>query len=95
LFRKEFPAAAEAVINNMYMDDVLKLVETAAQAVQLAKELPPLNEKAGMKICKFECNDVPVMKTIPKSLHTTKVDQLKLIWTRRWGIFLILPRFFE
>ena len=74
LFRKEFPAAAEAVIDNMYMDDVLKSVETAQQAIQLAKELPPLHEKAGMKICKFECNDVSVMKTIPKSLHSTKVD---------------------
>jgi hypothetical protein len=28
LFRKKFPAAAEAVIDYMYMDDVLKSVET-------------------------------------------------------------------
>ncbi len=56
------------------MDDVLKSVETVKEAIQLATELPPLNERAGMKICKFECNDVKVMKTIPKSLHSTKVD---------------------
>ena len=62
MFRKEFPAAAEAVINNMYMDDVLKSVETVKEAIQLATELPPLNERAGMKICKFECNDIKVMK---------------------------------
>jgi hypothetical protein len=51
-------STAEAVIDNMYMDDVLKWVETVQQAIQLAKELPPLHEKAGMKICKFECNDI-------------------------------------
>ena len=74
LFKQEFPVAAEAVSENMYMDDVLKSVEKAQQAIQLARELPPLHEKAGMKICKFECNDVEVMKTIPKHLHSTKVD---------------------
>jgi len=74
LFREEFPKAAEAISDNMYMDDVLKSVETVKEAIQLATELPPLNERAGMKICKFECNDVKVMKTIPKSLHSTKVD---------------------
>ena len=74
LFENEYPAAAEAVKDNMYMDDVIKSVEKAQQAIQLAAELPPLHEKAGMKICKFECNDIEVMKTIPKHLHSTKVD---------------------
>ena len=74
LFKEEYPVAAKAVKRNMYMDDVLKSVEKRLQAIQLARELPPLHDKAGMKICKFECNDVEVMKTIPKHLHSTKVD---------------------
>ena len=73
-FAKEFPLAYLAVLYAMYMDDVLKSVETRQQAIQLAAELPPLHAKCGMKICKFECNDIEVMKTIPKELHSTKVD---------------------
>ena len=74
LFKAEFPLAAQAVLEAMYMDDILKSVETASEAIQLARELPPLHMKCGMKICKFECNDISVMKTIPKEIHSTKVD---------------------
>ena len=73
-YKREYPVAAAAVKTNMYMDDVLKSIEKRLQAIRLAAELPPLHEKAGMKICKFECNDIEVMKTIPKHLHSTKVD---------------------
>ena len=74
LFKKEYPLAYLAVLFAMYMDDVLKSIELRQEAIQLAAELPPLHAKCGMKICKFECNDVEVMKTIPKELHSTKVD---------------------
>ena len=74
LFKKEYPLAYLAVLIAMYMDDVLRSLETRQEAIQLAAELPPLHAKCGMKICKFECNDVEVMKTIPKELHSTKVD---------------------
>ena len=62
-----------AVLIAMYIDDILKSIETGPEAIQLVAELPPLHAKCRMKICKFECNDVEFMKTIPKELHSTKV----------------------
>ena len=90
----------------MYMDDVLKFIETHQEAIQLTAELPPLNAKCGMRICKFECNDIEVMKTIPKELHSTKIDLdketgsifdlpdvLRIIWDANTDNFIFKSKF--
>jgi hypothetical protein len=58
LFIQECPLAADAVLNNMYMDDVLKSCETEEEIIMLALQLQGLCSKCGMKICKFGCNSI-------------------------------------
>ena len=62
-----------AVLYAMYIDNVLKQVKNAKND-STCKKLQLLHEKCGMKIYKFECNDIKVMRTLLKELHATKVD---------------------
>lgn len=70
----EFPLAADVVKNKMYMDDAITSVETKEEGIRTVKELPELISHCGMKICKFQCSDIDVIKTIPKDLLSAKVN---------------------
>ena len=70
----EYPLAADVVKNKMYMDDAITSVETKEEAIKTVDELPKLVSHCGMKICKFQCSDIDVIKTIPKDLLSAKVN---------------------
>ena len=74
LFKDQYPLAAKAVLTAMYMDDIIISVETEQEAIDTAQQLQGLKLKCGMHICKYESNSIAVMKSIPKELHSTKVN---------------------
>jgi len=69
----EFPLAANAIIEDTYMDDTIKSMELEDNCCQLVKQLSPLVQGLDMKIQKFYSNSLKVLKCLPKDCLSTKV----------------------
>src|SRR6266446_3459006 len=63
--QEEFPRAAECILKSTLVDDHVDSVVTAAEGIQLIKDLKTLFLKIGMFIKKFASNDQEVMNSIP------------------------------
>ncbi|XP_059085647.1 uncharacterized protein LOC131882509 [Tigriopus californicus] len=62
------------VLNNFYVDDLLKSVKSVEKAQTLQKELVQLCAKGGFKLTKFISNCVEVMNLIPQDLRAPSLD---------------------
>lgn len=54
---KEFPHAANVILNDFYMDDLLTGAENIERAIELANQITAILEKFGMLLCKWHSND--------------------------------------
>ena len=66
----EFPIAAKTIQNNFYMDDFIKSVETAEEAIKVFKQLQPLPSKHGFELKKWITNSDVVTNAIPEDLRS-------------------------
>ncbi|XP_036347004.1 uncharacterized protein LOC118756341, partial [Rhagoletis pomonella] len=56
-FESNMPGGSSAVINNMYVDDLVISFASAQEAEEVAKEAVAINSAAGFKVRKFVSND--------------------------------------
>ncbi|XP_055590641.1 uncharacterized protein LOC129742723 [Uranotaenia lowii] len=60
-YASEFPLAAEDIIKDHYMDDYLKSVDTADEAVELVNQVRLVHSKGGFEIRNFASNSNEVL----------------------------------
>ena len=65
-FHDRFPDAAETILSYMYVDDLITLVDSEEEAIQLSCDLRELMELAGMRLRKWASNNEKVLQHIPK-----------------------------
>ncbi|XP_059223223.1 uncharacterized protein LOC131997003 [Stomoxys calcitrans] len=63
-YRNQFPAAANAIVHNHYVDDFLDSVDTIEEAIHLARNIKYVHSKAGFNIRNWICNNSDVLKAI-------------------------------
>ncbi|XP_062551469.1 uncharacterized protein LOC134216626 [Armigeres subalbatus] len=63
-FAEDFPAAAEAVRKNHYVDDMLVSVNSEAEALQLAKDVLFIHQQGGFKMRSWISNSSTVMQAL-------------------------------
>ncbi|XP_062542197.1 uncharacterized protein LOC134210185 [Armigeres subalbatus] len=61
-----YPQAAQIVIENFYVDDVLTGAETIEEAIQLRIELTELLASGGFPIHKWCANEAAILETVPE-----------------------------
>lgn len=64
--RKEFPLAAERVMNSFYVDDYLDGADTVEEASELKQQMENLLAKGGFPLRKWRSNNWNVISTIPE-----------------------------
>jgi len=69
----EFPLAAQVIMDDTYMDDTIKSLETESSCCKLVKELVPLISGLDMKIQKFYSNCTKALTNLPTECLSTKV----------------------
>lgn len=77
------PEVIKTVGRNFYVDDVLKSVPSANQAIHLASDLTKLLKEGGFHLTKFASNSREVLASIPPELRANPkldldLDQLPL-----------------
>ncbi|XP_055523244.1 uncharacterized protein LOC129717391 [Wyeomyia smithii] len=60
-FQDQFPRAAEAIMKEHYVDDMLSSVETEEEAIQLAKDVRHVHSEAGFEIRNWLSNSSRVL----------------------------------
>lgn len=70
--------AADFLRNNFYVDDGLKSVETAVEAVQLITNAREMCRKGGFNLHKFIANDKTVIQQIPECSRAEDIKSLDL-----------------
>lgn len=65
----EHPAAAQAVRQSFYVDDLLAGADSVTASQHLRRDLNNLLDKACMPLCKWRSNSADLMSSIPSSLH--------------------------
>ncbi len=63
--KEEYPRAAEEILENMYVDDLLSGSEDDASALEMKCELTELMYIGGFHLTKWASNSMSVMKSIP------------------------------
>lgn len=71
----EFPRAAKAIIEHHYVDDYLDSVNTADEAIQLAKEVQYIHRKGGFEIRNWLSNSERVVRV----LENIQPDDMKIL----------------
>ena len=66
-------SAAEFLCRDFYVDDSLKLVLTAKEAVQLVHDVKEMCNHSGFNLHKFTSNSQKVLKEIPEADRTEDV----------------------
>ncbi|XP_048245274.1 uncharacterized protein LOC125376895 [Haliotis rufescens] len=61
------PSVIKAVSRDFYVDDLVKSVETVAEAIQMTQDLPNLMQKGGFHLHKWVSNSEKVLAVIPES----------------------------
>ena len=70
----EFPAAAEAVDNSMYVDDLLDSCETVRDAQNLQSQLSDLLALGGFRLRKWASNDDQVLYNVPEEDRSPSLE---------------------
>ncbi|XP_065079415.1 uncharacterized protein LOC135702313 [Ochlerotatus camptorhynchus] len=93
-----FPAAADTIIYDFYVDDMLKSVDSIEEGVQLSKDLIHVLGTAGLTLRKWSSNSREIMDSIPPYLRDERssldlepsnfiVKTLGLKWEPRSDVF--------
>ena len=69
--RKQFPIAADIIINDFYVDDVITGADTLEELNAIKQQLVSLLALGGFNLHKWSSNCEKLLKTIPKPLHET------------------------
>ena len=78
-FKKEFSQLTfDTILNNFYVDDLLKSVCTPYEAILLRKEISASLSKAGFHITKWISNNPELLSTIPNENIATGLESLML-----------------
>lgn len=77
-YEGEYPAAAEFLKKNFYVDDGLASVQSASAAIQLVKEAQSLCAKGRLHLHKFISNSREVLESIPESERAGGVHDVDL-----------------
>lgn len=73
-----YPQGARFVMRDFYVDDGLTSVESAKDAIQLAREARELCAKGDLRLHKFVSNNREVLESIPSSERATNVTDMDL-----------------
>uniref|UniRef100_A0A336KCY2 CSON003512 protein n=1 Tax=Culicoides sonorensis TaxID=179676 RepID=A0A336KCY2_CULSO len=65
---------ANAIRDNMYVDDLITCANTVDEAIQIYREVTAILKKGQMPIRKFCSNSSDVLAAIPSELHGTKLQ---------------------
>ena len=68
-FAERHPKAADAIINRHYMDDYLDSCESAAESIQLIKEVITVHGAGGFEIRNFISSSREVLESFPEELR--------------------------
>ena len=84
-------AAAETLVNNFYVDDMLKSVSDTSTAVDLVRSVQQICLKGGFRLTKFISNSRTVLETVPasdrsKNIINVNLSQSKLPIERALGV---------
>lgn len=71
-----YPQGARFVMRDFYVDDGLTSVESAKDAIQLAREARELCAKGDLRLHKFVSNNREVLESIPSSERATNVTDM-------------------
>ena len=74
-------AASESILQSFYADDLLKLVITAKEAVNVAEEITDVMRRARFRLTKFISNNKNVMNSIPAAEISNHFKQHRSITT--------------
>jgi len=69
---KQFPLAAETVLNDFYVDDCRSAASTLDKAKQRQTELMNLIAKGGLELRKWSSNSSALLESIPEELRESK-----------------------
>ena len=71
--------AAETLLNNFYVDDLLKSVDDEDKAIKLVKEVKAMCASGGFRLTKFLCNSKKVLQSIPEDDRRAGVKDKDLV----------------
>ena len=72
------PEAVSTVLENFYVDDCLKSVDSPEKGIQLVSELQSLLSKGGFNLTKFISNNMDILNSIPDDHKLPSVMNVKL-----------------
>ncbi|XP_072400609.1 uncharacterized protein [Diabrotica undecimpunctata] len=78
--QKEYPKAAEVILRDFYVDDVLTGAETADELLDICNQMVSILKAGGMELRKWVSNDVEVQRKLDSSVL---VDQLDMEGTQK------------
>ena len=78
LYEGNDPMVTETIDRNMYVDDLMKSVNTEDGAISLVESLRALLEKAGFHLTKWYSNSRRVIESVPESERAKNVVNLDL-----------------
>ena len=68
------PATIAAILNNMYLDDLLMSTNTRAEAMTIIREIILLLAGSGFKLTKWTSNDRALLEGIPRENHASPYE---------------------
>ena len=78
-FGQEFePEVSETLEKNMYVDDLMKSVDTPEKAIELSEQLRELLSRGGFRLTKWLSNDRKFLEEIPESERAKSVVNLEI-----------------
>ena len=77
--KDQYPSAAEAVLKNCYMDDLMSYVKSIEEARTMRKQITELGDKAGFHVRKWISHRPEVVQDIPDQDRATEIDLGKTV----------------
>ncbi|XP_043471849.1 uncharacterized protein LOC122504708 [Leptopilina heterotoma] len=85
------PEAALAIVNDSYVDDFLKSVDTENESVTMIKQVSFINEQGGFNMHSWSCNSPEVLKSIPGNQRDSNDKTKEDVFLFNVGIAKIPP----
>ncbi|XP_058816368.1 uncharacterized protein LOC131679652 [Topomyia yanbarensis] len=82
-FQDRFPRAAEAIVKEHYVDDMLTSVETEEEAIKLAKEVQFVHAEAGFEIRNWLSNSNQVLRELQATPGVKSMNLLSEMGTEK------------
>ena len=86
--KDQYPLAAEVVLKNCYMDDLMPSVKSIEEARTMRKQITELGDKAGFHVRKWISHRPEVIQDIPDQDRATEIDlgKTELPTTKTLGV---------